>query len=134
MVAEKDITPVLLEATTLPRFIEGARRKCGSHPLVKTCNIEVTQVLGSKTGDDTYDIRLIGHVAVESRVLVKLKLDLEGTGQLEGPSRRLTLKNVKILNDFEGLLTAVAGLLGVREGRSFTLDQNGVDRIRAALA
>jgi hypothetical protein len=129
----RDITAQVLE-TNLSTFITRVTEKLRSYSMVRDADIAMSEIRGRALGNDGYHIEVVGLVAVDAVAVGKLKLDVGGNGVLNGETGMLRLNEVKVLNDFHGVLTKLADTLGLASGREFKLDDDGVSRIRSALA
>ncbi len=130
---DREISDILMQRTSLPTDLENIRQKILSYALVKDCTIRIDSIRGHQTGPDAFSLSLDGLFEIQTKVLLKLKIDASGSGDLDATRRMLTLTRVEIRNDFEGILTKIAGMSGFAPGRELPLNEKGVGELRAAL-
>lgn len=130
---DREISDILMQRTSLPADLNGIRETILSYRLVKDCGIEIQSIRGHQTGPDTFALSLDGLFQVQTKVLLKLKIDASGSGELDATTRKLRLNRVEIRNDFEGLLTTIASMSGFAPGRELPLNDKAIGELRAAL-
>jgi hypothetical protein len=128
-----DITAVVMQTTTFPADIAKLEEKCRSYPLIKNCKITIHQLTGQQVATDRFVLGLTGQFDIETKLLLKLKLDAVGSGELNTTTNVLRLTKVGIQNDFEGLLTKLAGMAGLVEGRELPVNPNAVAQLSGAM-
>jgi hypothetical protein len=130
----KDITEVVMTRTDLVRDIEAVRQKCLTLPMVSSCDAELVSFKGRPLADGRYEVDITGSLRIRTNMKLALSLDATGTGEIDGSGQNLTITDVKILNDFQGLFTRVLGMTGLAAGRTLSLRVKDSALIRQALA
>lgn len=133
MAQEREISNILMQRTSLPADLESIRQRILSYALVKDCTIDIRSIRGHQTGPDTFSLSLDGLFEVQTKLLLKLKIDASGSGDIDGTAGKLRLTRVEINNDFEGLLGKLAGLSGFAPGRELPLNAQAITLIRSTL-
>lgn len=130
----KDITELVLQKSDLVRDIEAVRKKCLTLPMVSECEAELGSFKGRPTDGGRYQVDIAGKVRIRTRMKVGITLDATGTGEIDSSGQNLTIKDVKILNDFHGLFGRVLDMTGLATGRTLRLRAKDSSLIRSALA
>lgn len=130
----KDITAVILSETELVRDIEGLRKRCLQLPMVADCEVHLVSFKGRPLGDGRHAVDITGSIKLTTRLQVGVTVDAAGSGEIDAGGRTIAVKDVRILNDFHGVLGKALSMAGYASGRSFNLRPQDSERIRAALA
>lgn len=79
-------------------------------------------------------IALDGSVTVETNLLLSGAIGVGGQGVLDFDQGILTLQEIDIHNDFQGVMKKIAEWLGVAPGRQLVINKAACQLMRAALA
>ena len=123
--------------TARPKFIKNVekfRSKCMGYPMVKDCAVNMTSFLGRRTGDNTFAIVAKGEVEISGPMSSKIKLLAEGNAHLDSTTKIITVEDVRVLNDFGGIMGGVLGWAGFKKGGTIEMSDKDVGWLVKALS
>lgn len=129
----KDITRLVLERSEFHRDIAAVRKTCMKLPMVSDCEVDMSSFKGRPADAGRFEIVVGGTVRIKTRMKVGFTLDAEGTGEIDSSGQNIEVKNVRILNDFQGLLGRILAMRGFVAGRTLKLRDGDSALIRTAL-
>jgi hypothetical protein len=132
--AARDITEIVLTRTQLVRDIEGLRKKCLQLPMIEACEAELASFKGRPIPEGRYAVDIAGSLKLTTKLQVAVTVEAAGIGEIDREGRTIEIKDVRILNDFHGVLGRVLGMAGYTKGRAFNLRPGDSAMIRDALA
>lgn len=127
MFADRDITELLLTQSTIPDDIRQFRERCRQFPFVKDADANFTRIVARRTEDGRYRVEGTGALRIETKVLMKLNLSASGYGFLDPDRRVLRVHEVRIGNDFQGILNKLLQLTGVAVGKEIKVAKRDVE-------
>lgn len=125
----KDLTEGYVARPRFQKNVEKFRQKCLGFPMVKECTVTMTSFKGRKVGDDAYEVEAKGEVEIGGPLSTKLKLIAEGNGALNGATRMMTVKDVRVSNDPTGIMGQVLSWAGFSKGNTFEMKERDADWI-----
>ena len=128
-----DITELVLRQSDLPRDVEAIRKKCLTLPMVSACKAELSSFNGHPIEAGRFHVDIAGSIHIETRLKVGMSLAAIGTGEIDSEGQALHLTDVKITNDFSGIISKILSMTGLVAGRSLRLRPGDSALIRAAL-
>lgn len=129
MFADRDITELILTKSTIPDDIRQFRERCRQFPFVKDADAGLTRIVARRTEDGRYRLECAGALRIETKVLMKLSLSGSGYGFLDPDRRVLRVHEIRIGNDFQGILNKLLQLTGLAVGKEVKVAKRDVEII-----
>jgi hypothetical protein len=131
MAGPVDVTEALLSEGTFGRDIEKFKQRCLAYSMVKSCDVGLDMITAEPAADGHYRLRASGHLAIETRLLLKVKMDAAGEGVLDPQSRRVEIERVTIARDFQGMFRNLLAMAGLGAGRAVNMARKDIEVIRS---
>lgn len=128
-----DITQPVLERSSLRAELEEINTKARSYPGVRSCEIEIDRIAGSRLDDGRFAIDIEATLKLATLLLPTITLKSRASGVLVTDDRALTFSSVEVTNDQTGLAIKLVNWLGFGAGRSVKIKRPDRDLIDSLL-